>query len=170
MQTLLKLLHWKAGRNCDCHGKTKVVLKTHLCPPFSFLRTVTMDPKELEFSPGISSWHRESAGTLTLARAGVCLQCWQPAGQIWGRVVCWEVTRMSWPWAESWVRLPNLNTSVIRSRERWIWCSVAFSILFSPGSQPTEGCYQHLVRVSLSFYMVLPRNSPADVSTGLPSR
>ena len=52
----MKLSDWKAERNCDCCGKTMVVLKTHLCPPpFSFLRTVTMDPKELEFSPGISS-------------------------------------------------------------------------------------------------------------------
>ena len=169
MQTLLKLSDWKAGRNCDCRGKTKVVLKTHLCPPFSFLRTVTMDPKELEFSPGISSWNWESAGILTLARAGVCLQCWQPAGQIWGRVVCWEETRMGWPWAEFWPRLPNLNTSVVRSRERWILVLSCFLHFIQPRI-PTYRRVLPALRVSLSFYMVLPRNSPADVSTGLSSR
>ena len=169
MQTLLKLSDWKAGRYCDYRGKIKVVLKTHLCPPFSFLRTVTMDPKELEFSPGISSWHRESAGTLTLARAGVCLQCWQPAGQIWGRVVCWEETRMGRPWAESWPWLPNLNTSVVSSRERWILVLSCFLHLIQPRI-PTYRRVLPTLRVSLSFYMVLPRNSPADVSTGLSSR
>ena len=36
------------------------------------------------------------------------------------------------------------SLAVSRAERDGSWCSVAFSILFSPGSQPTEGCYQHL--------------------------
>ena len=41
---------------------------------------------------------------------------------------------------------------------------------FYSAQEPTYRTVLPTLRVSLSFYMVLPRNSPADVSTGLSSR